>query len=233
MTRTVTGLVPDPVQTSSSLRLGALIIFAVLAVAGCSASVSSSAKDPVLVDASEALELPLSDGLDEGPERIVAPDFEVELQPGQDVDDVLGPHIATDGDGETVADQAIGPRPDDAILSLCPAVESIIMSGSVSLTDVRLQTILDDTPAELHAVVIAITTGGDPGASTAALDGHFVSVCSVPLHAAYRQLDELCEASTEPVAACRAGIVDRLGGLCFDDAHALLSCVSGLPASEI
>lgn len=191
------------------IRRLAAVLALVLAVSGCGGD-----DDIVVDDARET-----STGADGGPETIQAPDFEVELEPGQDPDDVLAEPTPTSP-----------PSPEDAIAVLCPAVEAVIADTA---SDADRQTIRTATPTEWTDLVADL---GDPtGRSTdptfAPLDRWFFDTCSVPLFATVDQLAAGC--GDEP--GCRGErIENELGGLCVDDdagggGYRLLSCVSGLP----
>ena len=180
------------------------------------ASACSGGGEVVLDDAREAV-----NGSDGGAETILAPDFEVELEPGQDPDEVLAGPTPTSP-----------PAPDDAIGVLCPAAQAVIAGTG---TDADVAAVRSAAPSEWAGLLADL---GDPvGRSAepavAGLDRWLYDACSFPLFAS---IDQLAAGCTEP--GCRADRIDgELGGLCVDDGgdagspYRLLSCVSGLPAN--
>ncbi len=182
-----------------------------LVVAACSS-------DDVVVD--EAREASLqSDG---GPETIEAPDFELELEPGQDPDEVL-----------TQPGPTPPPAPGDALAVLCPSVEALVAGLG---TDADVAVVQAAVPERWRSLVddIADPVGRGDDPAVADLDAWFYDSCSVPLFSGTDQIGTGCGDRS-----CRADRVEiELGGICFDDGGVgpdggrgfrLLSCVSGLP----
>lgn len=174
--------------------------------------------------------------VDGGGETIVAPDFELRLEPGEDPDQVLDlglGDLEVDEEGNVIVPEpTVVDAPPDAILSLCPAAAAVITGVTGNGSDDELEVLLAGTPEALHSTlrsVVADPTNADLG-GTDELDGFFVGACSTPLHAGALQLAARCAGTTDPTG-CRASTVDDLGGLCFDDDRVLLSCISGLPAT--
>lgn len=199
----------------------------ILAAACGGGSDTIEVDSPTLATNVEGAE-PDSNAADDGAERIIAPDFEVDLEPGQDPDDVLD----ADGTGRESVDDDQPDAPEDAILTLCPAVEAVIsqMTGD-SLAD-ELDVLLSGTPADLHdklSEVMAEPTRPDI-ADTEALDGFFLSACSAPLSSGSIQVAAACGGGVQD--GCVPATIETFGGLCFDDSGLWLSCVSGLPAAQ-
>lgn len=162
-----------------------------------------------------------STGSDGGAETIQAPDFEIELEPGQDPDEILD-----------AADATVPAAPDDAIAVLCPAVQAVV-AGTATRADIESITsaVPTDWTPLLADLADPVGRGADP--AVAEVDRWFYATCSFPLFATVDRLADGCDD-----AACRADrIDDELGGLCVDDRgpepdrYRLLSCVSGLPVA--
>lgn len=193
----------------TSIRRLACALVLVLAASACGGD-----GDVVVDEAREA-----STGADGGTETIQAPDFEVELEPGQDPDDVLAGPTPTSP-----------PGPADAIAVLCPAVEALVADTA---DDADRDAIRAATPPEWADLVADLRdpSGRSTDPAIAPLDRWFFDTCSLPLFAAVDQLGAGCG----DVPGCRGDRVDNeLGGLCLDDeadggGYRLLSCVSGLP----
>lgn len=211
-------------------RTAAAAVVVALVVSACSSSVVVS--NPQVAEGGGEATVGGTDATDTGGdgddgETILAPDFELELEPGQDPEEILG----TDGgpaDGEASEDADALEAPDDAIFGLCPAIEAV--TARTSAWD--LDALLAEAPAELHTAIrtLAVDPTGAAVADPAPLDAWSTAACSVPLVAAARQLSAACPGSGDAAAACVRSTVDQLGGLCFDEDDVLLSCVSGLPA---
>ena len=196
------------IRTSAAVAVALVLVL----TAGCS-------DDDVVVD--EARET--SAGSDGGTETIESPEFQLELEPGQDPDEVLAQAGATPP-----------PGPDDALAVLCPSVEALVAGTG---TDADVGVVQAAVPDQWRSLVddIADPVGRSADPSVAPLDGWFYDTCSVPLFSGADQVGSGC---ADP--ACRAERVQtELGGVCFDDdgigpdggrGFRLLSCISGLPA---
>lgn len=180
------------------------------------ASACGGSPEVVVGDARES-----SNEADGGVEIIQAPDFEVELEPGQDPDEVLAGPTPTSP-----------PAPENAIGLLCPAAQAVV-AGTATEADVAAVTAAapSDWTSLLGDLQDPVGRSADP--AVAGLDRWLYDACSFPLFAA---IDQLAAGCTDP--GCRAvRIEDELGGLCVDDGgteptpYRLLSCVSGLPAN--
>jgi len=171
---------------------------------------------------------PDSSAVDDGPERVIAPDFEIDLKPGQDPDDVL----AADGADNGSADEDQPDSPEDAILTLCPTVEAVIsQTTGDSLAD-ELDILRSGTPSDLHdklSEIMAEPTRTDI-VGTETLDSFLLSACSAPLSSGSIQVAAACGRDVQN--ECVLATIETLGGLCFDDNGLWLSCVSGLPAVQ-
>ena len=160
-----------------------------------------------------------SDPSDGGAEVLQAPDFEVELAPGQDPEEVLVAPTPTSP-----------PAPENAIGVLCPSVQAVIAGAAV---EADLAAIASATPSEWATLLTGLDdpVGRGSDVAIAELDRWLYETCSFPLFATIDQLATGCDD-----AACRGERIDKeLGGLCVDDQgseparYRLLSCVSGLP----
>jgi hypothetical protein len=228
------------VTATSQGRFLVPVLLVVLVIAGsCSITGDETTVDtPRLGGVDEVGDLALATDteVDDGAETIVAPDFELELKPGQDPDDFLGSNNTDSSDIDPSNDGTPTPaRPPDALLALCPAVAAVVAAGGVADADARLAVMLEDTPADLHEAVAATATGSGLANSgqQAQVDRYFSDLCSIPLHAAFEQLRTACGTTDSTGASCRDRVISALGGLCFDDDNVMLSCVSGLPAFDV
>lgn len=201
-------------RAGSVRRLLVVVTISILVGAAC-----SSGGDGVVVDAPRDGDLAGADG---GSETVEGPGFEVELQPGEDPDDVIA-------EGGAPA-PTTPPAPDDALAGLCPSLESVVTGTA---TDAERDEVQRAAPDEWASDLADLS---DPAAliaipSAAAIDRFFYESCSVPLLQGALLVGSGCADRD-----CRTARVDELGGLCFDDDGAgtnpyrLLSCVSGLPA---
>lgn len=224
---TATAIQPAPARLRRS-RSAALFVVGALLLAGCGiGSDSINVDSPTLATNVEGAE-PDSNAADGGSERIIAPDFEVDLEPGQDPDDVLGPN----GPGDESTDDDQPESPGGAILTLCPALEAVISQTSgADLTD-ELEALRAGTPTDLHDKldeVMADPTRVDL-AGIEALDTFYLAACSAPLSAGALQVAAACGGGIQPTSVLET--IEALGGLCFDDDGQWLSCVSGLPVEQ-
>ncbi len=219
---------------------GRLALMVATAMVGLACS-----SDPIVVQ-SARIEPPAEMGFESDEqerETISAPDFELELEPGQEADQVLDfgfdeLDLDAAGTGSDEPTSAID-RPGDAIVSLCPALGMLLIETPSAEALAVLQ---DDTPEpwaeQLADVDPATFVPSEPpsGLEVGGLDAYYYDACSIPLFTAAAELDADCDGGTE---GCVRDRIAELGGLCFDEADpeggtrtfVLLSCVSGLPAN--
>ncbi len=235
-----------------STRITRLLVAAVLALVGAGCS-----SEPIVVQGGrvappEEVQAQL-DELAPEPETILAPDFELQLEPGQDPDEILDFGFdeldLDDLEGDEPSLDVGSPEgPDDAIVSLCPAVARLVGDDAGESAGDEVDALTRATPDPWRAQLESIdATAFDPAApppeiDVAGLDGYYYDTCSVPLFAGATQLRAGCvgvSAGADGRSCSRARVEDELGGLCFDEAapagqtrvFVLLSCVSGLPAN--